>query len=400
MIDSKHLSNLLFTTVATDLDLSRVKSTQTDFLPSELSKAVNTPGGNDLTVRTWLSKAQDRGSTLVFCVDVNHVRLLTEAFRTHGVHAEYITGETKADMRSRRLQAFKDGSLPVLLNCGIFTEGTDIPNIDCVLLARPTKSRNLLVQMIGRGLRKHRSKINCHIIDMVASLTNGIVTTPTLFGLAPDTVLEKTSPASMDALRAVEPRRGRAIKDIIFTDYDDVNDLIKNTSQERRLRSASQHGWVEIHAEKAILNNVSGDYLTIVKDTLFKVLITRKLHGSKSPYMVPREIAKSTTFEGALQAADTFAAKHFVRSYIHRYAFWRRALPTEAQLRFLNKLRPQTDQLSPTDLSKGAAADQITKLRHGVKRKFDIAQRMKKRVLQAQDKAERLARIGMAGPIE
>ena len=78
----------------------------------------------------------------------------------------------------------------MLVNCGVFTEGTDIPNIDCVLLARPTKSRNLLVQMIGRGMRLHPGKINCHIIDMIGSIERGIVTVPTLMGLDPDEILD------------------------------------------------------------------------------------------------------------------------------------------------------------------------------------------------------------------
>ena len=81
----------------------------------------------------------------MFCVDISHVVAMTNMFRQHGVDAYYVTSLTKPELRAKRLADFKAGKYPVLVNCGIYTEGTDIPNIDCVVLARPTRSRNLLV---------------------------------------------------------------------------------------------------------------------------------------------------------------------------------------------------------------------------------------------------------------
>lgn len=182
MIGEKWLSNVIFTTVQSRADISGVKKGPTgDFQARDLSRAVNTPETNEITVRAWMSRAADRRSTLVFCVDLAHVSDLTATFRRRGIPAMLVTGDTPKRVRSERLDAFKNRQCPVLLNCGVFTEGTDIPNIDCIVLARPTKSRNLLVQMIGRGMRLYPGKENCHIIDMVASLEAGIVTTPTLY---------------------------------------------------------------------------------------------------------------------------------------------------------------------------------------------------------------------------
>jgi ATP-dependent helicase IRC3 len=186
MIGEKWLSDVIFTTVQSKADISKVKKgANGDFQPGELSQVINTDPINEITVRSWLEKAKGRKSTLVFCVDLAHVAELTNTFRAYGIEAQFVTGETPKPERIARLDAFRRGEFPVLVNCGVFTEGTDIPNIDCVLLARPTKSRNLLVQMIGRGMRIHPGKKDCHIIDMVASLETGIVTTPTLFGLDP-----------------------------------------------------------------------------------------------------------------------------------------------------------------------------------------------------------------------
>ena len=182
MIGEKWLSSVIFTTVQHKADISGVKTGSAgDFQVGDLSRAINTPETNEIVVGAWMARAACRKSTLVFCVDLAHVSDLTATFRRHGIEANFVTSRTTKQIRSERLDAFRNRQYPVLLNCGVFTEGTDIPNIDCIVLARPTKSRNLLVQMIGRGMRLYPGKEDCHIIDMVASLEAGIVTTPTLY---------------------------------------------------------------------------------------------------------------------------------------------------------------------------------------------------------------------------
>ena len=126
MIEDKWLADVRFTTVHSGADLSRVRIARGDFQTASLSRAVNTPETNDITVRSWLSACKDRKSTLVFCVDLAHVAALTASFRAHGIDARFVTSDTQVKVRSERLASFKSGDYPVLLNCGIFTEGTDI----------------------------------------------------------------------------------------------------------------------------------------------------------------------------------------------------------------------------------------------------------------------------------
>lgn len=71
----------------------------------------------------------DRQSTLVFCVDLAHVADMTAAFRAAGVDARFVTGNTKESERKALVEAFKAGEFPVIVNCQLFTEGTDIPNV-------------------------------------------------------------------------------------------------------------------------------------------------------------------------------------------------------------------------------------------------------------------------------
>jgi len=335
---------------------------------------------------------------------------LTNTFRKHGIDARFVTGDTPKIERSRRLDEFRRGDFPVLVNCGVFTEGTDIPNIDCVLLARPTKSRNLLVQMIGRGMRLHPDKNDCHIIDMVASLETGIVTTPTLFGLDPQELVREASVTDMKTIQdrkdAEEQRRqeankfskvasdsGPIIKQVTFTDYDSVFDLINDTSGEQHIRQISPYSWVCVSDNKYILSNSNGSYLKIETDSNgegFIVSETMALNKaiSKSPFRRPRQLAKAATFADAIHAADTFAAKHYPFQFISRNQLWRKKPATEGQIFFLNKLRPKSDPLTGTSLTKGRATDMITKIKHGARGRFASIEADRRREGKAQLKLE------------
>jgi len=394
MIGEKWLSDVIFTTVKSKANLSKVKSGRDgDFQVGQLSKAVNKDETNEITVKAWLAEAGERKSTLVFCVDLDHVSSLTCMFRKHGIDAQHITGATRKSVRGNRLQAFKDRKFPVLLNCGVFTEGTDIPNIDCVLLARPTKSRNLLVQMIGRGMRLYPGKENCHVIDMVASLDTGIVTVPTLFGLDPSEIVNEASPT---ALRELKDRRAeeyftlnQEAKDavfasnasilaqsrLIFTHYDSVHDLIEDTSGERHIRAISPNAWVQVDDAKYILA-ARGGVITLEKAKQDQFSIGYKYalaptEKNKAPWSRPREVATATTLSDAIHAADTFAATKFERIYINNSSGWRKQPASEGQLAFLNKFRVGEELLRPDDVTKGRAGDMITKIKFGARGRFD-----------------------------
>ncbi|KAL7796528.1 P-loop containing nucleoside triphosphate hydrolase protein [Trichoderma ceciliae] len=393
MISDKWLSDVVFTTVESSANLSKVKSGAFgDFQTGELSKVVNTDTINDITVRSWMAKAPDRKSTLVFCVDLAHVSGLTRKFREHGFDARYVTGDTPKVERGAVLESFKKREFPVLVNCGVFTEGTDIPNIDCIVLGRPTRSRNLLVQMIGRGMRLHPDKKNCHIIDMVSSLETGIVTTPTLFGLDPNELVEKASVDDMRKMKEgkeaeAEQQQGNspgagsdASQEVTFTDYSSVLDLIADTSGERHIRAISSYAWVQVGPERFVLSAPSGSYIRIERigeqksasEPTYRAVEIRALPAglAKSPFAAPREILKAATFNDAVHGADSYAGNAFPHTFIHRHQAWRKLPPTQGQVDFINKLRGKSKPLTTKELTKGRAADMITKLKHGARGQF------------------------------
>ncbi|KAJ2764610.1 DEAD DEAH box helicase, partial [Coemansia nantahalensis] len=208
MIHEKWLSGLRVTTVRTSCSLSGVPTQAGDFAPSHLSRAVNTKERNGAVVRAHAALAAGRRCTVVFAVDMAHAKSLCRAFVDSGTHAETVLSTTRTADRERILDEFRAGRLPVLVNCGILTEGTDIPTIDCVIMARPTRSTVLFQQMIGRGMRLSPGKKNCLVIDFVDSFKRAAsqITIPTLLGLSPSTVL-----ANADVVSAASGATGATV---------------------------------------------------------------------------------------------------------------------------------------------------------------------------------------------
>lgn len=396
MIEDKWLSDVIFTTVVSKADVSKVKlGANGDFQAGALSKPVNTDETNEITVRSWMEKAADRESTLVFCVDLAHLTGLTATFRKHGIDAKYVTGDTPNKIRAERIDAFKRREYPVLLNCGVFTEGTDIPNIDCVVLARPTRSRNLLIQMIGRGMRLHTGKENCHIIDMVATLETGVITTPTLLGLDPDAMLDHASAEDAKKIKErkeeeklrekelsqVQPRTSAGPTEIrstvTFTEYSSIHELLEDTSGDQSVRRISNFAWVCVGEERFMLTCTESGYLTVERNEeqfivkFTKPIPARHRRGGSAPYYKPQVIAEAETLEHAIHSADTFAADTFPLLFIDKWAPWRKKPASEAQLEFLNKRRDKDHQLTAEDITKGRAQDMITRIRHGAKGRFE-----------------------------
>ncbi|KAJ2157693.1 DEAD DEAH box helicase [Coemansia sp. RSA 552] len=206
MIREGWLTGLRIVTVRTNTNLDSVRSYAGEFSTALLSRTVNNPVRNLAVVQAYQSLAVGRKSVLVFAVDVNHAQTLRKLFVHYGVPAEVVLGITPTAERVRILSEFREGKVPVVINCGILTEGTDIPNIDCVMMARPTRSAGLFQQMLGRGMRLSPGKEDCLVVDFVDLFRRNTkqMTVPTLLGLDPKLVLKDTSILDDDAIRQLQ----------------------------------------------------------------------------------------------------------------------------------------------------------------------------------------------------
>ena len=135
-----------------------------DFSAEELTIAVDTDNRNAIVVQAYLDRAKGR-KAIAFCVGVEHAQHLSAALNAAGVKAEAVHGGQEVEERARAIERHKAGQISVLCNCEILTFGFDGPWVDCLLMARPTFSRTLYIQMIGRGLRISPGKKDCLVID-------------------------------------------------------------------------------------------------------------------------------------------------------------------------------------------------------------------------------------------
>lgn len=119
-------------------------------------------------LKFWQEHARDR-QTIVYAVSVDHALNLAAVFRSAGVPAGVMLGETSDEERARLIAAFKRGNLRVLVNVAVATEGFDLPDASCVVITRPTKSLTLYLQMVGRGLRPKEDNSDCLILDLAAN---------------------------------------------------------------------------------------------------------------------------------------------------------------------------------------------------------------------------------------
>ncbi|KAK7059006.1 putative ATP-dependent helicase IRC3 [Paramarasmius palmivorus] len=397
MIKEQWLCDVRFTSVQAKINLEEVTvhSRTGDFNPTSLAHVINTDTINRLVVQTYLDRAASRKSTLVFCVNIAHTEALTQVFRQYGIDARYVSSKTPVMERKALVASFRQGQFPVLVNCSILTEGTDIPNIDCIIVARPTRSRNLFAQMIGRGMRlsPDTGKEDCRIIDLVDSLSRvaGVVSTPTLFGLEPDEIAIDDEPFKSLEARAAAKIAADSQDDVptptsvTYTDYEDPFSFVEDSSGAPHIAKISPHAWVGCGDDVYILECLGKGYIRVepvidneegdhYKATFTPAALDKATAiGLKvSPFLRNRHVLKAHTLTEAIKGCDTYAKLKVVRGPMSlgllRTAKWRKAPATPQQMQFVNKrLSKNLDETTSKALTKGEAANIISRLKHGAK---------------------------------
>jgi DNA repair protein RadD len=144
-------------------DLTEVRTVAGDYHEGDLSGVMNASPLVANVVDTWLRRAQNR-SSFCFAVDRAHAKHLQAKFAEAGISTGYIDAYTPIRERDEIERKFHCGDIRVVCNVGCLTTGIDW-DVRCIVLARPTKSEMLFVQIIGRGLRLAEGKEDCLILD-------------------------------------------------------------------------------------------------------------------------------------------------------------------------------------------------------------------------------------------
>lgn len=161
-------------------DLSHARKVMGDFSQTDIDNALSKPEVVDAVAEAYHKFA--KGQTLIFAANVKHANAIAE--KIDG--AVVVTGDTLN--RAEIIQKFTNREIPCIVNCMVFTEGTDIPLIETVIMARPTANQSLYCQAVGRGLRLYPGKERLTLVDCVGASRLSLCSAPTLFGLNSDVV--------------------------------------------------------------------------------------------------------------------------------------------------------------------------------------------------------------------
>lgn len=291
-IQNKYLCDIECLRVNIGYDLSKVAIRMGDYATGELEKTMNTDALNGAIAEAY--KKYAKGQTLIFATSVEHAESIAKLIKG----AVAVTADTKN--RADLIEKFTNREIPVLVNCMIFTEGTDIPLIETIIIARPTQNTSLYTQMVGRGLRLYQNKEKLTLIDLVgATGRNNICTAPSLIGLDLHTV-PKTE------------------QDEVQGDLFDLPEIIikKSDCPESWIKNVE---YVDIWAKKQSYNLHNVNWFQMPNGDLVLNLKNKRL-------VIPTQNELGNTFlknkEYKMQEALDIAYKYLIDNYAEQKYLW------------------------------------------------------------------------------
>ena len=155
--------------IETNIDLSKVRFNGKDYVNADLEKKIRVTSRNELIVdvlKEYFTEGEaGKRQGIVFCVNVSHANEMTKLLNSANISAASYTRQTKNPAQIMR--NFKEKKIRFLCACNMISEGWDYPELGILVMARPTLSKVLYLQQIGRGLRKTDVKKNVIVIDVV-----------------------------------------------------------------------------------------------------------------------------------------------------------------------------------------------------------------------------------------
>lgn len=164
LIELGHLCRYRLIADAQQMTTKGVKTTAGEYNQKQLAEVNDAVQLAGSIVGSYLGHCQGK-KAIVFALNCEHSRAIAAAYNAAGIPALHLDGNSTPDERKAGLATFAAGDIQVLCNVGLFTEGFDLPAIEVVQIARPTKSVSLWLQMLGRGLRTAPGKTEALLLD-------------------------------------------------------------------------------------------------------------------------------------------------------------------------------------------------------------------------------------------
>lgn len=169
-IKAGHLAPIRCVRVKTNIDLSKVRFNAVSYAKKDLETQIRIPARDKLIVETYTQNVPGKRA-VAFSVNVAHAEALAELFISAGYPARAVSGRISTKDREVILSEFRSGKLLVLCACDVLNEGWNCPELEVLLMARPTLSKLLYMQQLGRGTRKAPGKKELFVFDFVDNST-------------------------------------------------------------------------------------------------------------------------------------------------------------------------------------------------------------------------------------
>lgn len=341
MISKGYLTDVKAHAVQVDgLDLSAVKASRGDYQAGDLGDAMEAAGADKVIAHAYKEHAADRQG-VVFTPTVETAWTTCEALASTGIPSAVIHGGTPRDERQATFEGFRTGAIQVLVNCMVLTEGFDAPWASCAVIARPTQSNPLYVQMVGRVLRPWTGKEDALVLDMVGATGGNKLRT--LIDLDPGVV------------QSVKP--GELLAEAVVREAEAANQKVPAGSiafelkhKEVSLFTGSRVAWLRTPAG---INFIS------CGDTSVFLWPGEQSGTWDVATVAPGERAKRTRYLGldlgSALAWGEAVSEDYAQFSVSRSTSWRRTKPSEAQLGLAGALGIDT-----RGMNKGSVSDAIS----------------------------------------
>ena len=341
--------------------LDRVGTSHGDYVMRDLAAALKRAKAPTLVARSYVEHGEDRPA-LVFVPSVALAHETAASLRRVKVAAEALDGSTPVNERAAILERFRTGETAAVVNCGVLTEGVDLPHVACVVVARPTLSPLLYCQMVGRGMRLAPGKADCLVLDLAGAsaihdLGNlGRARSARSQSLGDLVGLHLDEGASVLDTAVVEEARAVAEAEAAGRREQD-----RRTQLARRERLLASD--VALLGRRAIhWTEVPGPVrtFTLSLGNYGHVVVTGEPGGGWSAFRLHREDAESLgtglALDQATALAEREARRYKATSLVSTAAPWRSLPASEKQLAFLARVRGMGES-DLAGMTRGAASD-------------------------------------------
>ena len=335
MMKAGYLCDIRCLEVNTGEDISCVHLQTGDFAVNELAQLIDIPERNNLVADTYIEHGENRRG-VVFGVKVEHALNLAQAFKERGISCEAVYGEMPNDQRKDILSRYEKKEIQVLCNVGVLTEGWDVPDTDIIMMARPTKSKGLYVQCVGRGLRISPGKKDCLLIDFVdIAKRHKLCNAGTLAGKDKFKI-----PRNLTLLEAIEYEERERNPDYQEPEYEEIDILGRSLYVWKAL---GENYVLSLGNQKLYCKHDNGGYIPLVS-------LQSGTVGLLSDEILP--------IGYAMGVCEDYARNMKADNFVLKDAEWRREPATEKQIKTLLKLGITFQE----GITKGEAAQKISEV--------------------------------------